>query len=113
MKNALPSAYASFPSAFALAGAAVLAFAGLVATTSPAQAQAASTDYRCTALVEQARTAATGAQGAKQTSANRFVATGLKLCEAGNERAAAKQFRAALKVVGVAEVAPNGAMAAR
>ena len=42
MKNALPSAYASFPSAFALAGAAVLAFAGLVATTSPAQAQAAS-----------------------------------------------------------------------
>jgi hypothetical protein len=38
----------------------------------------------------------------------------VKLCEAGNERAAAKQFRAALKVAGVAEVAPTDArLAAR
>jgi hypothetical protein len=90
-------------SAFALVAATTLAFAGLMATTQTAQAQTGSNDYRCTALVEQARTAAAGVDAKKQASANRHVATGMKLCEAGNERAAAKQFRAALKVAGVAE----------
>ncbi len=95
-----PAAHLS--SAFALVAAATLSFAGLMATTSPAQAMS-STDYRCTGLVDQARTAAQGADAKKQGNANRLIATGVKLCEAGNERAAAKQFRAALKITGVAE----------
>lgn len=90
-------------SAFALVAATTLAFAGLMASTQSAQAQTGSSDYRCTALVDQARTAAAGAEAKKQASAARLVATGVKLCEAGNERAAAKQFRAALKIAGVAE----------
>ena len=90
-------------SAFALVAATFLSFAGLMASTSPAQAQTGSNDYRCTQLVAQARTATAAADAKKQQSAARHVATGVKLCEAGNERAAAKQFRAALKLTGVAE----------
>lgn len=97
---------AHLTSAVALAAAALLSFASLVATASPAQAQAASSDYRCTALAEQARTAAAGASGKQQADASRLVATGAKLCAAGNERAAAKQFRAALQIAGVAEADP-------
>lgn len=99
-------------SAFALVAATTLAFAGLMASTSPAQAQIRSTDYRCTQLVDQARTAAASADAKKQADAKRMVVTGVKLCEAGNERAAAKQFRAALKLTGVAEQADT-ALAAR
>jgi hypothetical protein len=95
-----PAAHLS--SAFALVAATMLSFAGLMATANPAQAQTAN-EYRCTSLVAQARTAAANADGKKQATANRLVSTGVKLCEAGNERAAAKQFRAALKVTGVAE----------
>jgi hypothetical protein len=95
-----PAAHLS--SAFALVAATMLSFAGLMASATPVQAQA-STDYRCTDLVAQARTAAAGADAKKQASASRLVSTGVKLCEAGNERAAAKQFRAALKIAGVAE----------
>ena len=69
--------------------------------------------HRCTGLAEQAHVASTGVEGSKQASAKRFVSTGKKLCEAGNERAAAKQFRAALKVAGVAEVEADSQMAAR
>lgn len=97
------SSFRRFPTAFAIVAASGLAFAGLVASTSPAYAQTGSTDYRCSGLADQARTAAEGVQGGKQASAKRFVSTGVKLCEAGNERAAAKQFRAALKLAGVAE----------
>src|SRR3546814_2354172 len=61
----------------------------------------------------QAHVAASGVEGSKQSSAKRFVSTGKKLCEAGNERAAAKQFRAALKIAGVAEVETDSQMAAR
>jgi hypothetical protein len=99
-------------SAFALVAATTLAFAGLMASAQPVQAQTGSTDYRCTALVDQARTAAAGTDAKKQANAARLVATGVKLCEAGNERAAAKQFRAALKIAGVAEQT-NAQMAAR
>jgi hypothetical protein len=107
-----PAAHMS--SAVALVGAVALAFTGLMVSASPAYAQGASTDYRCAGLTEQARTAAAGTDAKKQSAANRHIATGVKLCEAGNERAAAKQFRAALKVAGVAEVAPTDArLAAR
>lgn len=69
-----------------------------------APAQANARDYRCGGLAEQARSAAENADASKQRVAKRYVATGLKLCEAGNERAAAQQFRSALKASGVEEV---------
>jgi len=106
------STFRHFPSAFAIVAASALAFTGLMATATPAYAQSAS-DYRCAGLAEQAHVAATGMEGSKQSSAKRFVSTGKKLCEAGNERAAAKQFRAALKIAGVAEVETDAQMAAR
>lgn len=106
------SSYRRFPAAFAIVAASTLAFAGLMAATTPAYAQSGG-DYRCAGLAEQAHVAATGVDGGKQASAQRFVSTGKKLCEAGNERAAAKQFRAALKIAGVAEVETDSQMAAR
>lgn len=106
------SSYRRFPAAFAIVAASALAFTGLMATATPAYAQSAS-DYRCSGLAEQAHVAAGGVQGGKQASAKRFVSTGKKLCEAGNERAAAKQFRAALKIAGVAEVETDNRMASR
>ena len=106
------SPYRRFPAAFAIVAASALAFTGLIATASPAYAQSAS-DYRCAGLAEQAHVAASGVEGTKQSSAKRFVSTGKKLCEAGNERAAAKQFRAALKIAGVAEVETDSQMASR
>ncbi|PQM28511.1 hypothetical protein CVO77_08605 [Sphingopyxis lindanitolerans] len=107
------SSFRRFPAAFAIVAASALAFTGLIASTSPAYAQTGSSDYRCSALAEQAYTAANGVDSDKQASAKRFVATGNKLCEAGNERAAAKQFRAALKLAGVAEVETDSRMASR
>jgi len=103
------SSFRRFPTAFAIVAASALAFTGLIATASPAQAQ--SGDYRCTGLAEQASSAAGAADAGKQSNAKRFVSTGKKLCEAGNERAAAKQFRAALKLAGVAEVQADNRMA--
>ena len=111
MANQL-SSFRRFPSAFAIVAASALAFTGLIATASPAYAQSGS-DYRCAGLAEQAHVAANGAEAGKQSSAKRFVSTGKKLCEAGNERAAAKQFRAALKIAGVAEVETESRMASR
>ncbi|WP_447760097.1 hypothetical protein [Sphingopyxis panaciterrae] len=107
------SSFRRFPSAFAIVAASALAFGGLIASTSPAYAQAGSGDYRCAGLADQARTAADAAEGGKQSSAKRFVSTGKKLCEAGNERAAAKQFRAALKIAGVAELESDSQVASR
>lgn len=105
------SSFRRFPSAFAIVAASALAFTGLMASTTPAYAQDSS-DYRCSALAEQAYVAANGAEAGKQANAKRFVSTGKKLCEAGNERAAAKQFRAALKLAGVEE-ATDSRMASR
>ena len=106
------SSYRRFPAAFAIVAASALAFTGLMATATPAYAQSGS-DYRCSALAEQAHVAAGGVEGGKQASAKRFVSTGNKLCEAGNERAAAKQFRAALKLAGVTEAQADSQVAAR
>ena len=112
MSNQL-SSFRRFPSALAIVAASALAFTGLIAWTAPAAAQTGSSDYRCSTLAEQAYVAANGANNGKQASAQRFVATGKQLCEAGNERAAAKQFRAALKLVGVPEVEADARMASR
>ena len=111
MTNQL-SSFRRFPTAFAIVGASALAFAGLMASASPAYAQSGG-DYRCAGLAEQAHVAAEGASAGQKSSAKRFVSTGKKLCEAGNERAAAKQFRAALKVAGVAEAQTDSQMASR
>ncbi|KTE19653.1 hypothetical protein ATE67_13465 [Sphingopyxis sp. H050] len=105
------SSFRRFPAAFAIVAASALAFTGLMATATPAYAQ--SGDYRCAGLADQASTAAEGASAGQKSSAKRFVSTGKKLCQAGNERAAAKQFRAALKVAGVAEVETDSQMASR
>ncbi|MCC2602968.1 hypothetical protein [Sphingopyxis yananensis] len=86
-------------SAFA-AGA--LALSAVVATPAFANAK----DYRCGALAEQASAAADSADADKQKVAKRFVTIGNKLCEAGNGRDAAKQYRSALRSLGVAEAAP-------
>lgn len=105
------SSFRRFPTAFAILASSALAFTGLMASASPAYANGG--DYRCAGLAEQARTAANGLEGGKQASAKRFVVTGNKLCAAGNERAAAKQYRAALKIAGVAEAESESRMAAR
>jgi hypothetical protein len=110
MANQL-SSFRRFPSALALVAASALAFGGLIATTSPAYAQ--SGDYRCAGLADQAESAAATASAGQRSSAKRFVSTGKKLCEAGNERAAAKQFRAALKISDVPEVKDDSQIAAR
>lgn len=82
---------------FAVTGAVMFA-------TAPASAQAA-TDYRCTALVDQARTAAANStDAAKAQRARQFIATGVALCEARSEGPAARQFRSALRVLGVQEI---------
>ena len=82
---------------FAVTGAIMLSAA-------PASAQAA-TDYRCTELAAQARTAAANSTDATQVQrAQRFIATGAALCEARSEGPAARQYRSALRVLGVDEV---------
>src|SRR3546814_5873371 len=107
------SSFRRFPSAFAIVAASALAFTGLIASTSPAQAQPKAGDYRCAGLADQARTAADAMQTEKQSSAQRFVATGNKLCEAGHERAAATQYRAAPQIAGVADVENDNQLATR
>lgn len=81
-----------------------LAASAVMLIQAPASAQAA-TDYRCTGLAEQARTAAaTTTDATKAQRAQRFIATGAALCEARSEGSAARQFRSALRVLGVDEI---------
>jgi hypothetical protein len=85
---------------------ALFTLAPLVALTAPSTASAqASADYRCTDLQVQARTAAAAASDAGQIQrAQRFIATGRQLCEANAEGQAARQFRSALRILGVQEI---------
>jgi hypothetical protein len=81
----------------------LFSLAPLVAFTAPAAAQSA--DYRCAELQAQARTAAANATDADQAQrARRFISVGQQLCEARAEGQAARQFRSALRILGVAEV---------
>lgn len=83
--------------------AGLFALAPMVLFTAPAAAQ--SSDYRCAELQTQARTAAANATDAGQAQrARRFIAVGQQLCEARAEGQAARQFRSALRILGVAEV---------
>ncbi len=86
---------------------AAFALAPLAALTAPtvAHAQAVSTDYRCTDLPAQVRTAAAASTDAAAVArAQRFIATGQSLCDARSEGPAARQFRSALRILGVDEV---------
>lgn len=78
------------------APAAILLTAGLA--TAPALAK----KETCTAEGTQLRGQAATADAAAAKQALRYIATGEKLCEAGNERAAGKKFAAAAKALNVA-----------
>lgn len=73
----------------------------------PAAAQASPTDYRCAELPDQARAALTSTavtDPADLRRAQRFLATGQALCDARAEGEAARQFRSAMRLLGVDEV---------
>jgi len=87
--------------AFVTTPIALLVSAGfMLAAAGPA----AAADPRCTTLPAQARAAAQTADPSTARSALRHIATGEKLCEAGNEREAGKKFAAAFKTLGVEPV---------
>ncbi len=77
-----------------LAGLAAAATVAL--TTTPA----AAADSRCEAMPQQIRGALAGAQPAIAQNAARRLRTGEALCRANNQRAAAKEFQVALKLLG-------------
>jgi hypothetical protein len=74
-----------------LAAAATLAFSG---------APASAADSRCEAMPNQIRSALAGAEPKAAQNAVRRLRTGEALCRANNQRAAAKEFQVALKLLG-------------
>ncbi|HEX8239731.1 MAG TPA: hypothetical protein VF574_08350 [Allosphingosinicella sp.] len=74
-----------------------LIVAGTVALTS---APVSAADARCDALPQQIRGALAGAEPAVAQNAARRLRTGEALCRANNQRAAAKEFQVALKLLG-------------
>lgn len=70
----------------------------LFAAAGPAMA---APDERCAVLPAQLRDAAGNAETRTARKALGYISIGEKLCEAGNERAAAKKFTAAMKTLGV------------
>lgn len=87
---------------------ATFALAPLAVLTAPVAAQAQSTgDYRCTGLAAQVQQAAANSTDAAAVQrAQRLIANGRALCEARSEGPAARQYRSALRVLGVEEVRP-------
>jgi hypothetical protein len=87
----------------------IVTLAGLVLTGTIAvnAAPAAAADPRCEAMPQQVRGALAGAEPSVAKNAVRRLKTGEALCRANNQRAAAKEFQVALKLLGV-----NGANAA-
>ena len=81
----------------------VVSLAGLVLTGTialgPAPASAAP-DARCEAMPRQIRSALPGADKSVAANAARRLRTGEALCRANNQRAAAKEFQVALKLLG-------------
>jgi hypothetical protein len=76
-----------------------LALAGTLALNA---APAAAADARCEALPQQIRSALAGAEPGVARNAARRLKTGELLCRANNQRAAAKEFQVALKLLGAA-----------
>ncbi|HEX8482787.1 MAG TPA: hypothetical protein VF650_12870 [Allosphingosinicella sp.] len=81
----------------------IVTLAGLVltGTVALAAAPAAAADTRCEAMPQQIRAALAGADKSAAQSASRRLRTGEALCRANNQRAAAKEFQVALKLLGV------------
>ena len=82
----------------------IVTLAGLVLTGTIAlnAAPAAAADPRCEAMPQQIRGALAGAEPSVAQSAARRLRTGEALCRANNQRAAAKEFQVALKLLGAA-----------
>ncbi|HEX8308959.1 MAG TPA: hypothetical protein VF645_11150 [Allosphingosinicella sp.] len=74
-----------------------LVVAGAVAFTG---APASAADSRCEAMPQQIRSAMAGAEPKAAQNAARRLRTGEALCRANSERAAAKEFQVALKLLG-------------
>lgn len=74
------------------------ALAGILAFVA---APASAADPRCEAMPQQVRAALAGADKSVAQNAARRLRTGEALCRANNERAAAKEFQVALKLLGV------------
>lgn len=93
----------SFPISLTLIAAA-FTLAPLAILSTPASAQTAG-DYRCTTLPAQVEAAAANATDTTaRDNALRFLRTGNTLCQADADGAAARQFRSALRLLGVEEV---------
>jgi hypothetical protein len=79
-----------------------LALAGsMVFNAAPASAA----DLRCDSLPQQIRSALPGAEPGIAQNAARRLKTGEALCRANNQRAAAKEFQVALKLLGASGTA--------
>ena len=80
----------------------IVTLAGLVLTGTLAlnAAPASAADPRCEAMPQQIRGALAGAEPSAAKNAIRRLKTGEALCRANNERAAAKEFQVALKLLG-------------
>jgi hypothetical protein len=74
-----------------------LLVAGAVAVSG---APASAADSRCEAMPQQIRGALAGAERGVAQNAARRLRTGEALCRANNQRAAAKEFQVALKLLG-------------
>lgn len=82
----------------------IVTLAGLVLTGTIAlnAAPAAAADTRCDAMPQQIRGALASAEPGVAQNAARRLRTGEALCRANNQRAAAKEFQVALKLLGAA-----------
>jgi hypothetical protein len=80
----------------------IVTLAGLVLTGTIAftAAPASAADPRCEAMPQQIRGALAGAEASVAKNAVRRLRTGEALCRANNQRAAAKEFQVALKLLG-------------
>ena len=80
----------------------LVTLAGLVLTGTIAlnAAPASAADTRCEALPQQVRAALPAAEPAVARNAARRLRTGEALCRANNQRAAAREFQVALKLLG-------------
>ncbi len=77
-----------------------LAGVALSATIALNPAPVSAADPRCEAMPEQVRSALAGAEPSVAKNAARRLRTGEALCRANNQRAAAKEFQVALKLLG-------------
>ena len=81
----------------------IVTLAGLVLTGTIALTAApasAAADPRCETMPQQVRSALAGAEKGVAQDAARRLRTGEALCRANNQRAAAKEFQIALKLLG-------------